>query len=94
MINLLIIFCVSAHGGAYEHLLVRYYYHLRHLSFYLLLLLFFSEVVKDITPGKEKPHAGKPQPAWGTWERIIKVLGFGQEYSLRLGLIANQEHHQ
>jgi hypothetical protein len=37
-------------------------------SVYLLLLLFFSEVIKDITPGKEKPHAEKPQPAWGTWE--------------------------
>ena len=60
---------------------------------YLLLLLFFSEVIKDKLAGKEKPHAGKPQPAWGTWERIIKVLEFGQEYSLHLGLRASQEHH-
>jgi hypothetical protein len=87
---------VYAHSvGAYAHSVGR---RVRiqwvHTRIYLLLLLFFSEVVKDITPGKEKPHAGKPQPAWGTWERIIKVLGFGQEYSLRLGLIANQEHHQ
>jgi hypothetical protein len=59
-----------------------------------LLLLFFSKVIKNKLTGKEKPHAGKPQPAWGTWERIIKVLEFGKEYSLHLGLRASQEHHQ